>query len=72
MQLFSKHSEEGNVDGLGWIDSKVVRFEINDNSKWKVPHMSWNTINMIKDSLIITNGIKKIFFLLCSQLLHYM
>jgi len=62
MQLFSKHSEEGNVDGLGWLDSKVVRFETNDSSRWKIPHMGWNTINMIKDSLIITNDIIKSSF----------
>ncbi len=57
MQLMTKFSEEGNVDGLGWLDSKVVRFETNDSSRWKIPHMGWNTINMIKDSLIITNDI---------------
>ena len=43
MQLFSKHSEEGNVDGLGWIDARTKKFQINGNGL-KVPHMGWNSI----------------------------
>src|SRR5271157_5514346 len=27
MQLFSKRSQEGNRDGLGWLDAETVRFQ---------------------------------------------
>lgn len=42
MQLFSDHSEEGDADGLGWIDAKTVRFRFDPGSTLKVPHMGWN------------------------------
>ena len=63
MQLMTKFSEEGNVEGLGWINANTYRFK-NDikDTKHKIPHMGWNTINMTKDSLIITNKITNSFF----------
>ncbi len=42
MQLLTKSSEEGNVDGLGWIDAKTVKFKLADYPELKVPHMGWN------------------------------
>jgi imidazole glycerol-phosphate synthase subunit HisH len=52
MQLFTSHSEEGDTNGLGWIDGKTVRFNIKD-SKLKVPHMGWNTVEQKKDSQLL-------------------
>ncbi len=46
-QLFAKHSEEGDCAGLGWIDAKVVRFNVSDRIKYKVPHMGWNDVKVI-------------------------
>jgi glutamine amidotransferase len=47
MQLFTKKSEEGFVDGLGWIDAETIRFRFQDNpNKFKIPHMGWNTITI--------------------------
>lgn len=44
MQLFSKFSEEGDAEGLGWIDARTVRFRGGgDNAPLKVPHVGWNT-----------------------------
>lgn len=48
MQMFGKKSEEGKLDGLGWIDAETVRFRINSNGL-KVPHMGWNTIEVKGD-----------------------
>lgn len=48
MQLMAKHSEEGNVAGLGWFDAEVIRFKIKDTLKYKVPHMGWNQIAIKK------------------------
>jgi len=47
MQLFTKKSEEGFVDGLGWIDAETIRFRFQDNqNRLKIPHMGWNTITI--------------------------
>lgn len=43
MQLFSQHSEEGTVDGLGWIPARTKKFSFN-GSGLRVPHMGWNSI----------------------------
>jgi len=43
-QLFAKYSVEGNCEGLGWIDAEVVRFNVSDKVKYKVPHMGWNSV----------------------------
>lgn len=44
MQLMAKFSEEGNAVGLGWFDADVVRFEVQDRLKYKIPHMGWNQV----------------------------
>lgn len=53
MQLLAKKSEEGNADGLGWIDAEVTKFKVSDKLKFKVPHMGWNRISVKKDSLLM-------------------
>jgi imidazole glycerol-phosphate synthase subunit HisH len=53
MQLLAKKSEEGNADGLSWIDSEVTKFKVSDKLKYKVPHMGWNRISIKKDSLLM-------------------
>jgi glutamine amidotransferase len=54
MQLFSKFSEEGNVEGLGWIDARTIRFNFGGNGHGlKVPHMGWNSIDVRKPSLYL-------------------
>tara|TARA_B100000579_G_C22645484_1_gene763535 strand:+ start:14 stop:631 length:618 start_codon:yes stop_codon:yes gene_type:complete len=50
MQLMAKYSEEGGVEGLGWIEAKILKFKIKDKLRYKVPHMGWNNINVIKKS----------------------
>jgi len=49
MQLFSKFSEEGYTEGLGWINANTVRFNV-DNAKYKIPHIGWNTLTNKKES----------------------
>lgn len=44
MQLMTGHSEEGNRDGLNWIDAQTVKFQF-DNPAVKVPHMGWTDTN---------------------------
>jgi len=47
-QLMTKHSEEGNVDGLGWVDAITVRFDQSKINGLKVPHMGWSEIQLTK------------------------
>jgi imidazole glycerol-phosphate synthase subunit HisH len=53
MQLMAKFSEEGNVNGLGWFDADIVKFNIKDTFKYKVPHVGWNQIQIKKQSIIM-------------------
>jgi len=55
MQLMAKYSEEGNTAGLGWFDAEVIRFNINDTLKHKVPHIGWNQIKQKKESILMRN-----------------
>ena len=55
MQLMAKHSEEGDVEGLGWFDADVVKFTIKNKLKYKVPHMGWNNAVIKKESLLFNN-----------------
>lgn len=41
MQLLTRSSEEGEEKGLGWIDAKTIKFDLQDKSL-SIPHMGWN------------------------------
>lgn len=47
MQLMCRHSEEGQVDGLGIFPLEVRRFP----AGMKVPHMGWNTLSELRGPL---------------------
>jgi imidazole glycerol-phosphate synthase subunit HisH len=49
MQLLTKHSEEGNVNGLGWINATTKKFTF-DTSVYKIPHMGWTDIKITQPS----------------------
>ena len=57
MQLMTKHSEEGNVDGLGWIDAKTMGFNFSsiDNSNLHIPHIGWNNVNCASENPLFAN-----------------
>jgi glutamine amidotransferase len=55
MQLMAKHSEEGNAEGFGWFDAKVIRFKVSDTTRYKIPHIGWNTANPVKGSSLFEN-----------------
>ena len=42
MQILTDKSEEGILDGLGWIPGEVLKFP--NKTNFKVPHMGWNGI----------------------------
>ena len=52
LQMFADIGyEENETKGLGWISGKVSKID-NQNGKYKLPHIGWNQINIIKDSKI--------------------
>ena len=52
LQMFADVGyEEVETKGLGWISGKVSKID-NQDGKYKLPHIGWNQINIIKDSKI--------------------
>ena len=55
LQMFADIGyEETETKGLGWISGKVSKIN-NQNGKFKLPHIGWNEINIVKDSKIFNN-----------------
>ena len=52
LQMFADVGyEETETKGLGWISGKVSKID-NQNGKFKLPHIGWNQINIVKESKI--------------------
>jgi glutamine amidotransferase len=57
MQLMTRWSEEGNTDGLGWMDAETIKFNfegLNDD-RLRIPHMGWNTIHKTMGNHLLAN-----------------
>jgi glutamine amidotransferase len=50
MQLMARHSAEGGVDGLGWLDAEVVPLAVADRLRNKVPHIGWSQVTLRRRS----------------------
>jgi imidazole glycerol-phosphate synthase subunit HisH len=59
MQLLTNSSEEGGVEGLGWIPAKTINFKDKIDKKYRIPHMGWNIVNKSKESLL-TQGFEEL------------
>jgi glutamine amidotransferase len=55
MQVMCRHTEEGDVDGMGIFDAKVRRFT--EQPGVKVPHMGWSPLTNMESKLF--KGIEK-------------
>jgi glutamine amidotransferase len=45
MQMMAKRSDEGVLEGLGWMDAEVRKFDVASfNQKTHLPHMGWNDV----------------------------
>ena len=52
LQMFADIGyEETETKGLGWISGKVSKID-NQNNKYKLPHIGWNEISIVKESKI--------------------
>ena len=54
-QLMCRHSEEGDVDCLGIFNADVKRF-IPVRHEDKIPHMGWNSLEIIQNSKLNTQN----------------
>lgn len=55
MQMLAKSSEEGTLNGLGWIDGIVKKFDKSKIKNGPLPHMGWNNFNIEKKNKIFEN-----------------
>lgn len=46
MQLLLTHSEEGDYEGLNFIEGNVVKFNKDRINPLRIPHMGWNSVNL--------------------------
>jgi len=53
MELMAVRSEEGSVEGLGWIDAEAVRFRLPEHTQYKIPQMGWNEVSVKKESRLM-------------------
>ena len=52
LQMFADVGyEEIETKGLGWVSGTVSKID-NQNGKFKLPHIGWNELNIVKDSRI--------------------
>ncbi len=55
LQMFADIGyEEVETKGLGWIAGKVSKID-NQGGKYKLPHIGWNQINIVKEGKIFKN-----------------
>lgn len=68
MQMMGNRSDEGELEGLKWIDSEVLKFDESlIQQRTKLPHMGWNDVTPVRDHPLF-NGLEKeaIFYFLHS------
>jgi len=66
MQMMARKSEEGSAMGLGWMESDVVKFNIEKiDFRPHLPHMGWNDVSIVKNDNILDGfpPISKFYFL---------
>ena len=49
----AEHGEEGDCTGLGWVNGKIKKFQVEDTLRFKIPHTGWNQINTVKKSALM-------------------
>ena len=60
MQLFARGSEEGSEVGFAWIDASCIRLR---GGPLKVPHMGWNTVEVVKRTPLLEGlEVSKFYF----------
>jgi glutamine amidotransferase len=55
MQLLTRSSEEGALNGLNFVDAKTIKFNFGSDTSLKIPHMGWNFVKINQPSKL-TDG----------------
>ncbi len=51
MQMMGNKSDEGNLDGLKWIDADILKFDQSlIQQRTKLPHMGWNDVITVAEN----------------------
>ncbi|UZT99699.1 imidazole glycerol phosphate synthase subunit HisH [Chryseobacterium fluminis] len=68
MQLMAESSDEGTLNGLGWIKGQVKKLNVeNIHHRSKLPHMGWNDVEPAKNHSIFNEiNEKQLFYFLHS------
>ncbi len=64
MQMMANNSDEGSIDGLGWIAGSVKKFT--DETVDMVPHMGWNDATTCTESDLFDGLLNPSFYFLHS------
>jgi len=72
MQMMALTSEEGRLKGLGWLEGEVKSFEgrSNKNEKLRLPHMGWNDLQPVANSMLYHNLQREARFYFLHSLLN--
>lgn len=63
MQVLMSSSEEGQEQGLGWIEGKALRFNFGaSDPQLKVPHMGWNKVYPKETNSLFKNIVDPRFY----------
>lgn len=52
MQMMTRYSEEGDCEGLGWIEASTVKFKNEIGMDIRIPHMGWNSVEFVQSGKI--------------------
>jgi len=71
MQMMAQSSEEGVLDGLNWIEGKVIKFKLENLEKGSpMPHMGWNQLHLNSEDELIEGLHNEMFYFLHSYYLE--
>ena len=55
LQMMARRSDEGELEGLGWLDAEVRRFDDSQfQSSTHLPHMGWNDVRPVSAGGLFT------------------
>jgi glutamine amidotransferase len=56
LHMLFNRSEEGGIEGLGFVEGDVKKLSNNDNEFLRLPHIGWNDVNVKKNNRLINLG----------------
>ncbi|MDC1213982.1 imidazole glycerol phosphate synthase subunit HisH [Rhodospirillales bacterium] len=66
MHMLAKESEEGDAEGLNVLPGKVIKFDKNKMSGYRLPHIGWNNVSVNGQDPLTENLHEQNFYFLHS------